>query len=388
MCRRVAALSIKLLSVWLVLLLSVSATGAQDIPSWFQEFLQKRLKFTEANLASLDRGEPVARVLRTKEKGEIAALGVVRVPVSAELFISAFRDIVHFKKASSVLQIGKFSNPPRLEDLNGLTLDSCCLDAIKNCEAGACAMQMSSEMMESFRGELDVHARDYETRANSLARRILLDYVKAYLQVGNPALVEYKDQGRGVRLANEYRSLLEQSHLLTDYAPEFQKYLEDFPKASSPEVEDFIYWSKEKYGLKPVLSITHVAIYKRTLGDRTEVLVASKQLYANHYFDGSLGLTVFVEGNERTAPCSYLLYLNRSRIGALRGFFAGLKRSVIGPQIRQGLGTNLMLVKRRLIALMARRVCWGSGESLDWQPLMSEPKTMLPMIQRGSLLGD
>lgn len=350
---RVAVLSSRLFAVWLLLLLFVPATSAQDLPGWFQELLQKRLKVTEENLASLEHGETVTSVLRAKEKKEIAALGIVRVKASAELFIYGLRDIVGFKKSSSVLQIGKFSNPPRLEDLIGLTLDPCCLDAIKNCEAGQCAMQMSGKMMERFRGELDLNAPDYEARANSLARRILLDYVKTYLQSGNPALIEYHDQENGVGLANEYRSLLEQSRFLTDYAPEFHKYLEEFPKASSPNVEDFIYWSKEKYGLKPVLSITHVAIYKRTLGNRTEVLVASKQIYANHYFDASLALTAFVEGNERATSHSYLLYLNRSRIGALRGFFVGLKRSVIGAQIRQGLGKNLMLIKRRLTASMA-----------------------------------
>lgn len=347
---RVAVFTRQILGVCLILLFVVPLTSAQDLPGWFQELLRERLRVTEESLASLVHGEPVTKVLRSTDKREIAALGIVRVEASAELFIDRLRNIVEFKKSSSVLQIGKFSNPPRLEDLNGLTLDPCCLDAIKDCEAGQCGMQISSEQMGRFREERT--AQD-EARANSLARKILLDYVKTYLEAGNAALIEYHDQKNRAPLANEYRSLLEESRFLTDSAPEFYQYLEEFPKASSPNVEDFIYWSKEKYGLKPVVSITHVAIYKRTLGNRTEVFVASKQLYANHYFDASLGLTVFVEGEERATSGSYLLYLNRSRIGALGGFFVGLKRSVIGAQIRQGLGKNLMLIKRRLTASMA-----------------------------------
>jgi hypothetical protein len=50
--------------------------------------------------------------------------------------------------------------------LNGLTLDRCCLDAIKNCD-GQCAMQMSGKMMERFRGELSLNAPDYEGAGNS-----------------------------------------------------------------------------------------------------------------------------------------------------------------------------------------------------------------------------
>jgi len=350
--RRVTIFFKQILVAWLLLLFFVHGAMAQELPGWFQELLQERLKVTQENFASLADGEPVTRVLRTREKREISALGIVRVEASAELFIHGLRDIADFKKSSSVLQIGKFSNPPRLEDLNGLTLDRCCLDAIKDCETRQCAMQISSEMMGRFRGELSPYTPNYDARANSLARKILLDYVRAYLKAGNSALIEYHDQENGTQLANEYRSLLEESRFLTDYAPEFHKYLEEFPKSTSPNVEDFIYWSKEKYGLKPVISITHVAIYKRTRGNRTEVLVASKQLYASHYFDASLGLTAFVEGNERATSGSYLLYLNRSRIGALRGFFVGLKRSVIGAQIRQGLAKNLMLIKRRLTASM------------------------------------
>jgi hypothetical protein len=83
------------------------------------------------------------------------------------------------------------------------------------------------------------------------------------------------------------------------------------------------------------------------------VFIASKQLYANHYFDASLGLSAFVEGNGRATSSSYLLYLNRSRIGALQGSFVGLKRSVIGARIRQGLGKNLMMIRRRLITSIA-----------------------------------
>lgn len=329
-----AAVSSRLLAACLLLLVFVPATKAQDLPGWFQELLQERLEVTDLNLASLKNGETLTRVLRTREKREIAALGIVRVGASAETFVQKLRDIVDFKKSSSVLQIGKFSNPPRFEDLNDLTLDPCCLNAIKSCEAGACAMQISAEMMGRFRGELKLNAPGYEAQANSLARRILLDYVTAYLQTGNLALIKYHDKENRVRLADEYRSLLEQSRFLTDYAPEFHRYLEDFPKVSSPGVETFIYWSKEKYGPKPVLSITHVAIYTRTLGNRTEVLAASKQLYASHYFDASLGLTAFVEVNGGSSLGSYLMYLNRSRIGALRGLFVGLKRSIIGAQIR------------------------------------------------------
>lgn len=335
--------------IWLVLLIGAFTASAQNLPERFQDLLRKQMNVSEANLASLEHGEAVTKLLKTPAKKEIAALGIVRVNATADLFVNKFREIADFKKSAAVLQIGKFSNPPRLTDLRGLTLDPCCLEAIKYCQIGDCDMKMSAEMLARFREELNPSAADYQERANALARRLLFDYLKTYLQSGNAALIEYHDGGSAIRLAEEFRSLLEQSKYLIDYAPEFYKYLEEFPKASSPNIEEFIYWSKEKYGLKPVLSITQVVIYKRTLGNRTEVLIASKQLYANHYFEGSLGLTVFVEGSQGPAISgSYLMYLNRSRADALQGWFLGIKRSLIGGRVRDGLSKNLKLVKKRM----------------------------------------
>ena len=346
---RAVALPRRFCVIWLLLLLGVLPARAQNLPERFQNLLQKQMNVSEANLASLERGEAVTKLLKTGAKKEIAALGVMRVDAPGDLFIGKFRDIVDFKKSAAVLQIGKFGDPPRLADLNDLTLDPCCLEAIKNCKTGDCDMKMSAEMMARFRQELNPSAADYQERANALARSLLFDYVKGYLQTGNAALIKYHDGENAVRLADEFRSLLEQSRFLADYAPEFYKYLEEFPKAGSPNIEEFIYWSKEKYGLKPVLSITQVVIYKRTLENSTEVLIASKQLYASHYFEGSLGLTAFVEGNQGPATSgSYLMYLNRSRADALQGWFLGIKRSLIGGRIREGLAKNLKLVKKRI----------------------------------------
>lgn len=345
---RAATLPGRFYALWLPILLGALSTGAQNLPDRFKNLLQTQMNVSEATLASLERGEAVTKLLKTRAKKEIAALGILRVNAPCDLFIDRFRDIADFKKSATVLQIGKFSNPPSLADLNGLTLDPCCLEAIKNCKSGDCDMKMSAEMMARFRQELNPSAADYRARADALARRMLFDYLKAYLQTGNAALIEYRDEENVVRLAEEYRSLLDQSRFLADYAPEFYKYLEEFPKASSPNIEDFIYWSKEKFGLNPVLSLTHVAIYKRVVGDSTEVLIASKQLYANHYFDGSLGLGLYIEGSQGPASGAYMMYLNRSRADALQGWFLGIKRSLVGGRVREGLAKNLKLVKKRI----------------------------------------
>jgi len=109
-----------------------------------------------------------------------------------------------------------------------------------------------------------------------------------------------------------------------------------------------VYWSKEKFGIQPVVSMTHVTIYPRRHGSANEVLIASKQLYASHYFESSLAFTMMIprEGGD---GC-YLLYLNRSRTDTLRGFLSGITRLFISGRVRDGAAKSLQLAKERLEA--------------------------------------
>ena len=99
-------------------------------------------------------------------------------------------------------------------------------------------------------------------------------------------------------------------------------------------VEELIVWSKIKFGLKPVIAINHITIYKRERELGPQILAVSKQLYANHYFNASLALTAFVT---LPGPTSYLVYENRSRADGLEGAFSKLKRSVVEKKAVEGL---------------------------------------------------
>jgi len=45
-----------------------------------------------------------------------------------------------------------------------------------------------------------------------------------------------------------------------------------------------------------------------------------------------------------------LIYVNRSRTDALRGLFAGLKRSLIGGRLRDGAKKNMEMIRQMLEA--------------------------------------
>jgi hypothetical protein len=327
-----------------------AAIAGQAPPSEPYAFLTKHLGFSSADLSSLETGQILVKLPKTPETSEVAAFAITRLDVPPDFFVERVRDIVTFKKSENVLQIGKFGNPPSLSDLAGLTVDQVDIDAIKRCRVKSCDLKMSSEFIERFRKEVDWSADNHREVASQLVRTMLLEQVQSYLKGGNTALVKYDDKSSTLRLADEVRSLLKPAPYMYKYAPDFQRYLEEFPLArpgNAANFEDFIYWSKEDFGLKPVISMTHITIYRGAHGS-AEVLVGSKGIYASHYFEASLGLTAFTRSENSHPSRSYLIYVNRSRTDALHGLLAGMKRSLIVGRLRSGAYKSMERLKLRL----------------------------------------
>ena len=114
----------------IILLLRHRAAHSQSGPLSFlhfqpepYSFLRKQLAFTPAELATLESGKIIVNLPKTPETREVAAFAIMRLDIPPDFFVERVRDIVTFKKSEKVLQIGKFSAPPRLADLAGLTFD-------------------------------------------------------------------------------------------------------------------------------------------------------------------------------------------------------------------------------------------------------------------------
>ena len=313
-------------------------------------YLQTHLNFSQREIELMEQGEVIAKVFDMGGvENEVGAFGVVRLNIPKEFFVEQFRDIVAFTESDEVKQIGKFSASPRLQDIEELILESSEIDDIKRCRPGACKLKMDTAMMERFQHEVNWDATDYEEQTTGLMQQILVDYTKAYLEKGDAALGEYHDQIDPIQQAEAFQGLLENSVYLIRYVPELYTYLQEFPHGDLPNVENFIYWSKEMFSLKPVINLFHVTIYTRERHGTKDVFITSKQIYASHYFETSLGFTAFVDeiGGEGEAD-SYLMYLNRSRFDQLRGKLKGLIVSLAKGRVYDGVKMYFRQVKERL----------------------------------------
>jgi hypothetical protein len=57
--------------------------------------------------------------------------------------------------------------------------------------------------------------------------------------------------------------------------------------SSTSGVESFFYWSKERLVRKAVISVTYVVMTRGHKPGEPDAIVASKNIYATHYVEGS-----------------------------------------------------------------------------------------------------
>ena len=310
----------------LLVYLSASTSLGQSSTAEFQKLLREKAAFNEADLAALQGNQPVVRLSPSSDKREVAVSGVVNVKARAEDFLKSYREGMTRKNNAAILEIGSFAKDPALADLQGLTIEPADLKDLKDCVVGDCQIKLSATMIERFRNGIDWQSPDHPVAATSLFKQMLVDYVRDYRARGDAALIEYNDKRTEVSLAEEHRTLAAASGYINGVITD--------PKSGLQLVDDVIVWSKIKFGLKPVFAINHIQIYQRHGEVGPQVLVASKQIYANHYFNASHALTAFVSVPSQGA---YLVYENRSIADGLEGPFSKIKRGVVEKKAVEGL---------------------------------------------------
>ncbi len=311
------------------------------------DFLRNRIQLSENELTEMRQGNVVVKLLKTKLRREIAVLGIVKMNVPKEYFVENYHDSDIFIETLNAVEKGRFSNLPALKDVQDLTLDEGDVKAIKECKPGDCNIKMSSEAMAYFQRKVDWSAPDYKEQVKALFRQKMIQYVASYLVGGNEAMAEFDDQKYPLRLVDEFHDLLKDSQYLFDYAPKLHKYLEDYPAYKLPNTENFIYWSKDDIETKRrVINITHVTIYKPRNQNLFNIYIASKKIYASHYFEADLGLTAIENVSESAGVGIYFLYLKRARIDSLRHpHFGGILRKKVRGGLKKMLKKNLQTLK-------------------------------------------
>ena len=333
-----------------LLLLGGMSPGAQSSSS-VEQLLRGRLGFSASDLRKLDEGSSVIRGLDTRIHEELANVGAVFVEALPGTILDRFRDIERFEKGPGIPQIGRFSNPPRLEDLQSLTFTREDIEGLRDCRPGNCDVKLSEAAMQRFQHEVNWSSGDASEQANNVLRQMVLDLVVAYQRDGNASLGYYDDGKRPLPIAYEFRALLAATDPLPTPVPTLLAYLDSYPLGRPAGAEDFFYWTVVDFGLKLTIRVNHVALYPVASRQESGVahVIAIKQLYASHYFHTTLELRFLMDGDRTSAESgTSLISITRSRSDGMTGFKGFILRPIIRRRSREAVRKYLEHVKRQV----------------------------------------
>jgi hypothetical protein len=304
----------------------------------------------------------VAKVLDTSDRAEVASFAAVRVRASAARFLACVRDVTCLRANEDLLQEGRFEASPSARDLAGLSLDERDRDYLAHCEVGRCDVRLPADAIEAFRAKVDWSAGRGAASAAELFRSTLAGLAASYREQGNRGLVVYRDNPRPASVAASTAELLQRQWWVLDGAPELLVYLRDFPEARLDGAEEFLYWYKEKFWRKTVVSLNHVIVYPKpeasvypkleASGDpkpdtgASRVYVATKQLYSTHYHESAIEVLLFA--SDPGAASGTLLFLSRARADIRPSGFNWLERVIIRRLVRGRLTNQFRVLRQRL----------------------------------------
>jgi hypothetical protein len=320
-----------------------SARAATSSAAGELQAYMRKLGFSESDIADVEKGKVASRVVPEPDDIEASVFAVARIKAREDALVEGIRTIERFRTGEPILQIGRFSKEPRVQDLEPLTLDAEELDDFSKCRVGECELQAPADAI-ALSKQVDWKAPSARADATRLIKEAMLAKVKVYLEQGSSAMVLYNNNEAPVSVKVELEKMLHNSPNLARYNPEFLNYLLEFPKATLPDVEEFVYWSKDKIR-RPVVSVVHAVIQRVNRDGEAGYFIALKHIYDSHYFFANAEfLTAVPTAN---GDGFYLIDAIRARIDPphkLRGLLLGK----IKGAMKDALTAQVLGAKQRL----------------------------------------
>jgi hypothetical protein len=322
---------------------SSRAAAADNFPPLLNAYIEKYVRLSPAEVATLASGATVIKLLDADPTKEVAVFGAVWIDAPPSAYVALVKDIEHFERGGPFLITKRISDPPQLADFAQLTLPPDDVEALKTCKIGDCEIKISADALERIRQTIDWSKPTAQADAQQLMRQLLYEYVKGYVEGGNERLAVYRDSKHPTFVATEFKSMIDRMPDLGEQLPELKAYLLGYPKVTLPHSTSFLYWQKTQFGLKPTIRINHLVI-----DDRPGVTaVASKLIYASHYFWTALDLRVLVPDPSRGRGF-WFVDVARSRADGLNGFTGKVVRAKAQNEAQKGLEAALGATKERL----------------------------------------
>jgi hypothetical protein len=332
--------------------LLVLGTGSVVHDGWDSPALSlERGWLSRSEREDLGRGEVIAKVLDSEDRREVMTFGAFEVRASKARFLECVRDVDCLRHSPAVLGVRQLSTPPSSADLEGLNLDPRDIEALGRCRVGHCDLKLTARDIEGFRKRIRWASPHSSEEVLGLFRSTLAERLSAYGQLGNRGLARYGDKKYPQPTPERVEELLSRPWYALEQAPELLDYLKGFPQGRPPGAEDVFYWYKERFWRKTLIGLNHTVIYERDDDPWERVYVVSKLVYANHYYESSVELEVYV--GRPGDPRACVLFLGRAEADVRPSGFTWLERLLIKRLVRGRLDERLDALKQRLDSRLA-----------------------------------
>jgi len=309
-----------------------SPLRAQEPPARLMSFLQQQIGLDEGQMAAMEKGEAVAKVLDSPNKRDVTLFGIVQIDVTREAYVTRLQDFTNSLPSPTRVRVGIFHDPAIQTDVATAVVSPQDVADVKACKPGDCKIKMPATDMQQLHTSVDWSGQDGDVapQLTTYVQRRMLEYVTDYRARGDSAMIVYDDKG-AVHASDAFADLLGQSPYVYQDFPSLRQYLTGYPHASIEGTHETLYWSVDSSsGMRRILSVNHLVLYPPPEQPGMTV-VAVKQIYANHYFEAGFELTAIIDrAGAEGRPGIYLAVFRKWRFDNLPGGVMNIRGKVIG----------------------------------------------------------
>jgi hypothetical protein len=323
--------------------LQVGVAGRQTI---LPSSLFPAVRLSKAELRELYRGEITVKVLDSDAPSDLVVFAGSRINVTPQRFVDAIRHSARLWEGSKIPKTGTFHVPVRTADVTDMRLPAEDLDALRRCRPGDCDVKLSAEEIARLRVAVEGSPGDWRSAAQTEFRLLILDRIHTYRRAGLSGLALVHDQEPPIDPYTAFTNLLSRAQFENESVLRLAEYLARYPRLPVPrEAEDHLYWLETVHPPKPTIQASHIVIDRGTDEQSVEVAVVSRQVFATHYINASLSVTLLVKAHTGER---FMLYVNRSSADGLGGLFSGVKRYFVQRRVRRGARDAFEHLKQRI----------------------------------------
>jgi hypothetical protein len=200
---------------------------------------------------------------------------------------------------------------------------------VSRCRPGACTLQLADDNIRRV-AAIDWRRPGAWEQATGVVRAQMLDVALAYSASGNAGLPHYHDSKRATDVQRNLESLIAEEEASGRAPAALLAFLRGFPAAPHPpRSTSYLYWTTNTFGLKPTTRLNHTIVY-RPPENGVMGVIATKLLYASHYFHGALDMR-YVVANPALDDRFVLVMVTRTRSDGL----TGVTGAMIGGTVRR-----------------------------------------------------